>query len=186
MDRRISELSQRAGVLESLASGENALFRRGRHPVGRLARTGRSIAPLNAVQALTGGPGNPSLNGAETDTVLMGDLPSASPAVNRGNDGTTLFFDRVFLPSSFLRGSFEETFLFLRTLAEAKPVDNQTVEADGVWKAAEYGAFPHPLENAARFPQLPQPPAATSAKKSPTKTPLARPGVADSQVTWSC
>jgi len=48
MDRRISELSQRAGVLESLASGENALFRRGRHPVGRLARTGRSIAPLDA------------------------------------------------------------------------------------------------------------------------------------------
>jgi len=33
----------------------------------------------------------------------------------------------------------------------------QAVEADEVWKAGEYAAFPHLLENAPRFPRLPQP-----------------------------
>jgi hypothetical protein len=94
--------------------------------------------------------------------------------------------DTSFLPTSLLRRFLAEILLFSKTLPKSKLSGNQAVEADGVWKAAEYGAFPHPLENAARFPQLPQPLATTRLKKTLTKTPLARPGVADSWVTRSC
>jgi hypothetical protein len=37
------------------------------------------------------------------------------------------------------------------------PPGPQAVEADEAWKAGEYAAFPPPLENAPRFPRLPQP-----------------------------
>ncbi len=156
MDRRIAELSQRAGVLEPLTSRENKLFRRGRHPIGRLARAGWPIAPLDPVQPLLGSSRHPSRDGRAADMELMRDLSSAASRPNGRNDGTALPFDGVFLPPSLLCGYLEEI-LFSQTLAKSKPSSNQAVEADGVWKAAEYGAFPHPLENATRFPQLPQP-----------------------------
>jgi hypothetical protein len=54
------------------------------------------------------------------------------------------------------------------------------MEADGVWKAAEYGAFPHPLENASRFPQLPQAQLLLNLLKKGTKKPQNCSGVADS------
>ena len=41
----------------------------------------------------------------------------------------------------------------------------KAVEADGVWKAAR-GAFPHPLENASRFPHLPQPQPTNGRRKT--------------------
>lgn len=187
MDRRIAELSQGTRVFESLASGENDLFDRGGHPVGWPVRARRAITPLDAVQSLPGSPGNPSLDGRTTDMELTRDPSSAPSRPDGRNDGAAFLFDGGFLPTSLLRKFLEEILLFSKTLPKSKPSGNQAVEADGVWKAAEYGAFPHPLENAARFPQLPQPLATTTKlKKNPTKTPLAWPGVADSHVARKC
>ena len=185
-DRRIAELSQGTGVLEPLASSENDLFDRGGYPVGWPVRARRAITPLDAVQSLPGSPGNPSLNGRTTDMELTRDPSSAPSRPDRSNDGVTFLFDGSFLPNALLRRFLEEILLLSKTLPKSKPSGNQAVEADGVWKAAEYGAFPHPLENAARFPHLPQPQATTRLKKNLTKIPLAWPGVPDSHVARSC
>ena len=186
MDRRIAKLPQGAGIFESLAGGENNLFDRGGHSVGWPVRTRRTITPLDAVQSLSISPGSPSLNGREADTELTGDPPSAQSRPDGRDDGTTCLFDGSFLPTALLRRLLEEIPLFSETLPKSKPSEDQAVEADGVWKAAEYGAFPHPLENAARFPHLPQPQATTRLKKNLTKIPLAWPGVPDSHVARSC
>lgn len=186
MDRHVAELSQRTSVLESLASRENDLFDRRGRSVGWLMRARRSIGPLDTVQALPDSPGNPSLNGRAADMKLTRDSSSAPSRPNGRHDGATSLLDGVFLPSSLLRGFLELISLSPKTLLKASPPDDQAVEADVMWKAADYGAFPHPLENAARFPQLPQPQSTTKIKTNLTKTPLTRPGVADSQVARSC
>jgi hypothetical protein len=136
MDRHIAELSQRAGVLEPLTSCENKLFRRGRYPIGRLARAGRPIAPLDPVQPLLGSPRHPSRDGRPADMELMRDLSSAASRPNGRNDGTALPFDGVFLPPSLLCGYLEEILFFPKTLAKSKP------SATRLWKLTGYGKPP--------------------------------------------
>ncbi len=155
MDRGITELSQRAGLLESLASGEDDLFGRDGYSVGGLVRAERSIAPRDAVQPLSSGSGNPSLNSRAADPELAGDPPSAPPRPNGRDDGPTLLFDGVFLPSSFLRGSLEEILLVTETLPESNPSDNQAVEADRGMESRRVRRLPTPLGKRCPFPTAP-------------------------------
>jgi hypothetical protein len=171
-DRDITVLSQIAYLLEFSAKLENLLLGIPADPIGWLAeRTWGAVRPVHAVQPVFLGATNPAMNRTETQSETPGNRADRFALTDGSNHGSASSLDRVFLePCSLLFGRRAD---HIRRVGPTRlPACARPVEADGVWKAAEYGAFPHPLENAARFPHLPQ--ALTTAARSSGKRPKAR------------
>jgi hypothetical protein len=154
-DRDITVLSQIACLLEFSAKFENLFLGILADPIGRLAqRTGKVVRPVHAIQPLFLGAINPAVNRTETESKTPGNRADRFALTDGSNHGSASSLDRVFLkPCSLLFGRRAD---HIRGVGPTRlQARARRVEADGVWKAAEYGAFPHPLENAARFPHLP-------------------------------
>jgi hypothetical protein len=157
LDGDITELSQIAYFFELLAKSQDLFFDEPADPIGRTA-TGsrRPVRPVHSLQLFGSGAANPSAHRGEAHPKARGHSPDRSATTHGPDDVSTQPYPGVFLNPCFLL-SDESRRSHLSDQAEP-PADTgpRPVEADGIWKAAEYGAFPHPLENATRFPQLPQ------------------------------
>jgi hypothetical protein len=171
-DRDITVLSQIACLLEFLAKLENLFLSIPADPIGWLAeRTGEAVRPVHPIQPLFLGATNPAVNRTETQSKTPGNRADRFALTDGSNHGSAASLDRVFLkPCSLLFWSPSRSHPAGRP--DPPSGARRPVEADGVWKAAEYGAFPHPLENAARFPHLPQAQLTTATRtKKETQSP---------------
>jgi hypothetical protein len=168
-DGYITVLSQIACLLEFSAKLENLFLGMPVGPVGWLAeRTGGTVRPVHPIQPLFLDATNPAVNRTETQPKTPGNRADRFALTDGSDHGSAASLDRVFLkPRSLLFGRRAD---HIRRVGPSHlPTRAWPVEADGVWKAAEYAAFPHPLENAARFPHLPQ--AQTTTTTSTRKEP---------------
>ena len=160
MDGRLSKFPQVTLLLQLLTHPKDFNFDGSCDSIGRTVRPARPVAPVHAIQPLVTGPQDPSLNRSAADTEPPRHPADRMAVTNRSHQRAALALTGVFFSSSMIEASCLRSISpfscsSLRVVAMARAP--QAVEADGVWKAAEDGTFPHPLENASRFPQLPQP-----------------------------
>jgi hypothetical protein len=156
-DGDITKLSQIAYFFELLAKSQDLFFDVPADPIGRAA-TGsrRSVRPVHALQLFGSGAANPSAHRGEAHPKAPGDSPDRSATTHGHDDAATQPYTRVFLNPCFLLSDESRRSHLFDHAKSPSGTSPRPVEADRMWKAAEYGAFPHPLENAPRFPQLPQ------------------------------
>ncbi len=155
-DGDITIFSQVACFLELSAKLQDLFFYPLTDPIGwAVARSGRSIRPVHAIQPLFSGAANPAAHRGEAHPKVTSDRPDRHTLADGSDDVTAKPLERIFLNPYLLlsarRGNHIRSIRPIPALALARPM-----EADEMWEAAEYGTFPHPLENAPRFPQLPQ------------------------------
>lgn len=156
----IPELSQSTFCLQLLPYPQDLLLGGRVDSVGPAPGPSRSIRPIHSVKSLLTSSLKPAPDRPPVDSELFGNRSNRSAASNRCDHLAALPLIGVFFPFSVLPDLLTQNHLSTRPL---RPSGNlraeraQAVEADGLWKADEYAVFPHPLENAARFPHLPQP-----------------------------
>lgn len=190
-DGEITVLSQIACLLQFSAKPQNLFFGMTADSISWLAaRTGRAVRPVHAFQPLSLGAANPAMNRGGAQSKPLGDRPDRNTSTDGSDHGSAASLDRVFLrPCSLLLGRRAD---HVRRVGPSRPLTGPwPVEADVVWKAAEYGAFPHHLENAARFPHLPQAQPTTTTCRTEKLRNRGHanencPAVADSSVSRSC
>jgi hypothetical protein len=159
VDGDITVLSQVACLPKLLAQLQDFLFDIRRDTVGGLAGRSRgTVGPVDAFQAFSFSPAHPAVHRRVAQPKGPGDRPQRTTPADGRNHGPTKPLNRVFLRSwPLLSGRRADH----SPRVEQNPFrvagqGHGPMEAAGVWKAAEYGVFPHPSENASRFPQLPQ------------------------------
>jgi hypothetical protein len=182
MDRGVTVLSQVAGLPKLLSQPEDFLFEsRGDAISGLTGRSSGPVGPIDAVQPLPIRPTDPAVHRRGAQPISSGNGSERTTSADGGDHFAPQPLERVFLKSSPLLSAAQQITAFawsnrFATLSQGYG----PMEADGVWKAAEYGAFPHPLENASRFPQLPQAQLLLNVLEKRTQMPRSCSGVADS------
>ena len=159
LDGDITVLSQVACLPKLLAQPQDFIFDFPGDAVSRLAARSRgSIGPVHAIQTSSFGPAHPAMHRRVAQSKGPGGRPQRTTSADGRNHCPAKALDRVFLKSWPLLSSrrADHSPWAKKSGFAAARRKHGPVEADGVWKAAEYDAFPHPLENAPRFPHLPQ------------------------------
>lgn len=157
VDRGVTVLSQVAGLPKLLSQPEDFLFEsRGDAISGLTSRSREPVEPIDAVQPLPIRPTDPAVHRRGAQPKDPSDGSERTTSANSRNRLPTELIERVFLKSSPLLSATEQITAARSNRFALLRRGQGPMEADGVWKAAEYGPFPHPLENASRFPQLPQ------------------------------
>ncbi len=158
-DGEVTVLSQVACLPKLLAQLQDLVFDiRGDTVSGLPGRSRGSVGPVHTTQTSSFGPAHPAVHGRVAQPKAPSDRAQRITSADGRNHCPAKPLDRVFLRSWLLLSGrrADHSPRVDQTRFAAGRLWHRPMEADGVWEAAEYGAFPHPLENASRFPQLPQ------------------------------